>query len=479
VTDTVAPMTTAASGLHDDVSRRTWIALAAASASIFLFVLDSGLLSVSLPAIEKQFPGTPRSTLSWVATGYLVALASLLLVGGRIADRRGRKRVYLFGLASFSAGAVLTALAPNAALLIAARVVQGTGGAFMTSSSLALVLPEFPPSRRHAAIGVWGAIGSVAAILAPTVGARVVDLGRWRVCFGAVAVIGFAATMVGKRVLREPVDETRTADINPVSVLAGSGGLGLLVLALSQGRRWGWQSSTTIVVALGAVGLLVVFAFISRRDRSPLLDLRLFNFPQWTTNTLAAGLQQIGFFSWFLTTPLILVNVWKWSVFRAGSAMALGQVASAITGFLGGRWADRRGTAMPIVSTAIVTALGPLWLILTATTKPSFWLVFLPATLLIGAGGGVCGMLTTGGALEAMPPDTLGSANSAHQLFRRVAGTMGVAVALALLGDRKGVDLLGSAKAVWLMIAVAHVAMCLPLLRAAMVRPVGRVLAHE
>jgi EmrB/QacA subfamily drug resistance transporter len=472
-------MTSPILALPDEVSRRTWVALAAASASIFLFVLDSGLLSVSLPAIEKQFPATPRSTLSWVATGYLVALASLLLVGGRVADRRGRKRVYLAGLAAFSFGAALTALAPNASLLIAARVVQGAGGAFMTASSLALVLPEFPQSRRHAAIGVWGAIGSIAAILAPTVGARVVDGWSWRVCFWAVAAIGSAAAIVGGRVLREPVDETRAAEINPASVITGSGGLGLLVLALSQGRRWGWQSSATIMVAAAAVALLVVFGAISRRERSPLLDLRLFNFPQWTTNTLAAGLQQIGFFSWFLTTPLILVNVWKWSVFRAGSAMALGQVASAITGFLGGRWADRRGTALPIVSTALITALGPLWLILTITTTPSFWRVFLPATLLIGAGGGVCGMLTTGGALEAMPPDTLGSANSAHQLFRRIAGTLGVAVALAMLGDRKGTDLLGGAKAVWLMIVIAHIAMCLPLLRAAMVRPVGRVLVHD
>jgi EmrB/QacA subfamily drug resistance transporter len=463
----------------EEVSGRTWIALGAASASIFLFVLDSGLLAVSLPAIEKQFPDSPRSTVSWVATGYLVALASLLLVGGRVADRRGRKRVYLGGLVAFSFGAVLTALAPNMSLLIAARVVQGIGGAFMTASSLALVLPEFPSGRRHAAIGVWGAIGSIAAIMAPTVGARVVDTLDWRVCFWAVAVIGSASAIIGARALREPVNETRAAEINPVSVITGSSGLGLLVLALSQGRRWGWQSATTLKVALASVALLVVFALVSRRDASPLLDHRLFGFSQWTTNTLAAGLQQIGFFSWYLTTPLILVSVWGWSVFEAGSAMALGQVASATTGFLGGRWADRRGTAMPIVSTAIVTALGPLWLLFTATTKPSFWFVFLPATLLIGAGGGVCGMLTTGGALEAMPPDTLGSANSAHQLFRRIAGTMGVAVALAMLGDRKGTDLLGGAKTVWLMIVIAHIAMCLPLLRAAMVRPVARVLAHE
>ncbi len=445
------------------VERRSWVALGAASASIFLFVFDSGLVAVSFPAIEAEFPGTPRSTLSWVATGYLVALASLLLVGGRLADRRGRKKVFLAGLVAFSLGALATALAPTASLLIVARVIQGCGGAFMTASSLALVLPDFPPERRHAAIGVWGAIGSTAAIAAPTFGALVVDWISWRVGFVGVTFIGLGAAVVGKRTLREPVEAQAAAGIEPLSVVTGSGGLGLAALALSQGRRWGWLSATTGTVAILAVALLVVFALLSRRESTPLLDPRLLRFVQWRSNTYAAGLQQIGFFSWFLTTPLILVNVWGYSVLKAGSAMAIGQAASAVTGLLGGRWADRQGTAVPIVTTALITALGPLWLIVTMTSTPSFWRVFLPATLLVGGGGGVCGMLTTGGALEGLPPDTLGSANSAHQLFRRMAGTAGVAVALAALGDGKGTELLHGAKAVWLMVAVAHVAMCLPL----------------
>lgn len=444
--------------------RRSWLALGVAAASIFLFVFDSGLLSVSLPAVEHDFPGTSRATLSWLATGYLVALASFLLVAGRVADRRGRKRIYLAGLSLFSVGAIMTSLAPTIGLVIAARVVEGIGGAFMTASSLALVLPDFPPEKQQTAIGIWGGIGSLGSVLAPTVGAIAVQDVSWRLGFALVGALGLASLALGARVLHEPVARIEPVAIHVLNVVFGSVGLGMLALVLSQGRRWGWHSVGTLVTAASSALLITAFVYRAKREVSPLLDFGLFQFPQWTSNTLAAGIQQIGFFSWFLTTPLILVNVWGWSVVASGSAMALGLAVSAISGPLGGRWADRSGTTIPIVISAIVAAAGPGWLALTARPHPAFWTAFLPATLLMGGGGGICGMLTTGGALQRMPPTTLGSANSTHQLFRRICGMAGVAVALALLGDHVGPSLLSSARVVWTMVSVAHLVMCVPLL---------------
>jgi EmrB/QacA subfamily drug resistance transporter len=446
------------------IPRRSWIALGVGAASIFLFVLDSGLLSVSLPAIEREFPTWSRSTLSWAATGYLVALASLLLISGRISDTRGRKPTYLFGVALFTVGAIATVASPTPPFLIAARVVQGVGGAFLTSSALVMVLPLFPGERRGSVIGIWGGIGSLAAVLAPTVGAWTVEHISWRAAFAVEVVLGAATFIVGTKTL--PTTSTQTTSrINPLSALSGSIGLGVSAAVLSQGRRWGWSSTQSIAAAAIGVVLIITFFTLSKKDESPLFDHRLLAYRAWTTNTLAAGLQQIGFFTWFLTTPLILVNIWRWSVFEAGAAMALGQVASSISGPLGGRWADRVGTTRPIVISAFVTLAGPLWLVFAATTHPDFVKVFLPATLLMGAGGGICGMLTTGGALNNVPESMLGAANGAHQVFRRIAGLIGVAVALAILGESKGNDLLGPARVVWFVIAVAHLAMCLPFLR--------------
>lgn len=446
------------------VPRRSWVALGVGTASIFLFVLDSGLLSVSIPAIEKAFPDTSRSTLSWTATGYLVALASLLLVSGRVSDSRGRKPTYLFGVGLFTLGAVATAVAPNPALLISARVVQGAGGAFLTSSALAMVLPLFPSERRGRVIGIWGGVGSLAAVLAPTAGAWMVEHVSWRAAFALEIPLGVVTFVAG--VLTLPVASSAVkARINIVSALSGSVGLGLCAAVLSQGRRWGWASSRSIAASLVGVALVITFFARSKTDEFALFDRRLLGYRAWTSNTLAAGWQQIGFFTWFLTTPLILVNVWQWTVLEAGAAMALGQVASSISGPLGGIWADRVGTTRPIVLSAFVTLLGPLWLAIAATTRPQFLTMFLPATLLMGAGGGICGMLTTGGALNQLPEAVLGTANGAHQVFRRIAGLVGVAIALAILGEAKGTAMLGPARVVWLVIAFAHVAMCVPLLR--------------
>ncbi len=446
------------------VPRRTWLALSVAGVSILLFVLDSGLLAVSFPAIEREFPATPRSVLSWAATGFLVAQASLLLLSGRIADRAGRKLVYLGGVILFTTGALATSLAPTPSWLIGARVLQGAGAAFLTSSALALVLPLFPLSRRSAAIGVWGSIGSVGAVLAPTIGALVVLNQSWRWTFAGMVPIGILTVLVGRRVLDEPVTTRRPVAVDVVSVATGSFGLGCMATGLSQGRRWGWGSPLTVCVGAAAAGLLAIFVIRSRREVDPLFEVSLFRYRQWTANTIAAGFQQVGFFAWFLTTPLILVNLWGWTVLRAGGALAVGQVVAGMSGLFGGRWADRRGSTVPICAGAVVSAIGLLWLVFAASAQPDFWGVFLPACVIMGAGFGICGILTTGGALHGLPEHVLGAANSAHQLLRRIAGLIGVVLALAIVGDQTGPAILDAARQVWLMVAAAHLAMCVPLL---------------
>ena len=442
--------------------RRAWSALCVAAASIFLFVLDSGLLSIALPSIESEFSGTPRSIVAWTATGFLVTLASLLLIGGRLADARGRKRYYLFGVVLFGFGSLCTSLAPTVPLLITARVIGGAGAAFLTSSALALVLPEFPLEKRGMMIGTWGSLGSTAAILAPTGGALLTQHVSWRLPFGLIAPMALVTFIVGRKVLIEQVVERHAAAIDPIGVVIGPLALGLTVLGLSQGGRWGWGSPATVVSIVVGLGLLAAFVSRCTRVRNPLLDLSIFGFPQFRLNVIGSGLQQIGFFAWYVTTPLILKTVWGWSTFETGVGMALGQVAASIAAPFGGRWADRVGPTQPIVTSAVVAASGPMWFAAVASPTPRFLTVFLPASILLGLGGGVCGTLTTSAALYDLPGGRLGAANSVNQLIRRVSGTIGVAAAVALLGEAKGQLLLTPARRVWVMVSLAHLAMCLP-----------------
>ena len=155
---------------------RPFLALLVASGG-FVVVLDNFGAAVAFPRLEQSFAGTPRSTLAWVSSGYSIALAALLLVGGALGDRYGKRRIYLSGMAAFMAGAVMSAVAPHPALLIAARVFQGSAGAMMISTSIALALAEYPPERRGRAMGWMGVLGSLASMAGPILAGTIIDVG--------------------------------------------------------------------------------------------------------------------------------------------------------------------------------------------------------------------------------------------------------------------------------------------------------------
>ncbi|MFT5202514.1 MAG: MFS family permease, partial [Candidatus Aldehydirespiratoraceae bacterium] len=164
------------------VSREAWIALGVATAAAFLVVIDVSVVNVALPSITDDF-GVDGAELSWIISGYNITLASLMLLAGRLADRRGRRRIFITGVVGFLIGSALCGLAPNAQFLIGARVIQAVGGALLTPASLAMVLPAFPLAKRGTAIGVWGAMGALGAAFGPSVGAFLIEAWDWRLIF--------------------------------------------------------------------------------------------------------------------------------------------------------------------------------------------------------------------------------------------------------------------------------------------------------
>ncbi len=180
-----------------EIPRRAWYVLALVSAAMFTIILDNNAANVAFPFIERTFPDTPRSTLAWVSTGFSIMAASLLLVSGKLADRNGRRRVFLLGMAVFVTASTLTALAPTPSLLISARLVQGAGSALLTSTAIALLLPEFPPGKRGLALGIWGTLGSAGAAAGPTLGALAIEASSWRLVFLLNVPIAVVVLVVG------------------------------------------------------------------------------------------------------------------------------------------------------------------------------------------------------------------------------------------------------------------------------------------
>lgn len=445
-------------------ARRAWKAFAVASASIFMFVLDAGLLSVALPDIQEAFPDSSRATISWVSTGYLVTLAGLMLVAGRMGDVFGRKRVFRSGLVVLGCGSLLTGIAPTIGLVIAARMIQGAGGALVTATALTLVLSDLPEARRPFAIGIWGSAGSVAAVLGPTVGAEILDATNWRVAVSLIGPISLVTWFAGRSVLREATDPDAPRHLDPPSVVLATLGIGALALGLSQSGQWGWSDGRTpAAIAVGAVAV-AMFLSRSRRQTEPVLQLRLFSNSSYSGATLAAGLQQLGFFSWFFSTSFVLREIWGWSVRDTGQAISLTFVLSALTGWFAGRAAERYGYFWPTAIGAVVAAVGPLYWYFAFDADPSFWAVYLPGAALFGLGGGSCGVLTTGIALRTVSLSDQGMAYAAHQTVRRMSSSIGLALMATLLGEATGASLLGGARNVWLLSACAHVAMIVPLI---------------
>lgn len=444
----------AAAVAHDAVSARAWRVLALVSASMFVIILDNNAVNVAFPFIERTFDDTPRSTLAWVSSGYAICAAALLLVAGRLADRHGRRRVFCIGMATFVVASALTAAAPGPALLIAARLVQGAGAALLYSTAVALILPEFPPSKRGLALGIWGTVGSAGAAAGPTLGALAIEAANWRLVFLLNVPIGVAALVMSPRVLPEARATGGTGRIDVASTVVGTTGIALFTLAILQGPRWGWASGAVAGSLVASAGLVAAMVWRCSRTTFPLLDLRLFGDRRFTVANLSLAGTQLAIFAWFFTTPLFLINVWGYSALAGGTAVAIGMVASFVSVPVG-HWSDRHGYRGVLVVGGLISATAMGWWAAVVGEEARFWAEYFPGLLGFGFGAGMVGIVVTNAALASLPEADLATGTATFQMIRRLVGAIGVAIAVAILGDRT-TESVAAFRGTWVMIGVGY-----------------------
>src|SRR6201996_7553600 len=237
-------------------SRATWI-LVLGSVAAFAVFLDTTIVNVAFETISRSF-GTTTGHLSWVLNSYSLVFAAMLIPSGRLADRYGRKRLFLTGLTGFAVFSALCGAAPDPGVLIAARALQGAFAALIVPTSLALVLPEFPGGRRHVAIGTWSAMSAAAAALGPTLGALLTEYASWRWIFLVNVPICAALIAAGARLLRESREE-RTAGIpDPVGTLLIAAVPALLSFSIIEGPSWGWSQPAVVAGFARAAAVALV-----------------------------------------------------------------------------------------------------------------------------------------------------------------------------------------------------------------------------
>jgi len=413
----------------DRRARQQWT-LRVVCVSTALLLLNVAAPQVALADIASGLHAS-FSDLQWVLSGYALALAVFLLTAGSLADRFGRKRLFLAGLGLFSAASALCALAPSPAALVAARIVQGLAAAVVFPSSLAILAEEFHGAERRRAIGVWGATIGLAFAAGPLLGGVLVDLFGWRAIFAASFVFGLPAMALAFRYVRE----TRDPDPPPVDwagVGTLSAGLFLAVYAVLRGNELGWTSTTVLGGFGGGAALLAAFIGVERRKARPMLDLALFSNRTFTGASVVIALLAGGAFGVFVYVTLFLLDVQGRDPVEAGLVLSPLAIVSFVVSALAGRASERLPLRAALVAGMAITTVG-LVLLRVGISADASWLALFPGLAVLGAGVGLANPLATFAHLGVLPPAQGGLASALNNTARQLGLAAGIAVLGALL----------------------------------------------
>lgn len=437
---------------------RGWKVLLATSVGVYLVSLDVTVVNIAFPALSRDFEGTSRNALAWVLSGYNIAFAAALLTSGRLADRFGRRRIFTLGVVTFSFASMACGLAPNAAVLVLCRVVQALGGALIVPASLALVLPEFPTNRRSAAIGVWGAVGALAAATGPSLGSVVVENIGWRAVFFMNVPLLVITLVYSRRLLVESREPGATGIPDILGAVLGSTAVAFLVLAIAQGDQWGYTSARTGLALAGAAVLLPVFLLRCLRRPSPILDLSLLRERYFAVANIAAFLFSVGFFAYLFVNVQFLTGVWHYSVLGAGLAMTPGPLFAAAASGPAGRLADRYGHRVVIAPGTVLFATGAAILATRMGPTPDYWREMFPASVLGGLGVG-CAISTIGSAATAfLPAQRFAMGSAFNNTCRQIGAAVGIAMAVAMLQQSARLGPLTAFHRTWAVLAALSLA---------------------
>ena len=426
------------------VTWRQRLALVTASMAMLLISFNTTATNIAFPSIEDEFSAYSLSAVSWVVTGYNITQTTMMLVGGRLADRLGRRRIFLWGMTVMAIGSMASGLAPNVPTLIAARVGQAIGAAFVLPTSLAAVLPDYPKARHARVVALWAGIGVFGSTAGPSFAAGLLWVSGWRGVFLAVAPIAAVTALVGRKVMTESVPDTAPDRLDVVGAVTGTAALALLALGIVQGPGWGWGSPQTLLTL--AVGLVLAPLFVvrCRRHPEPLINLSLFEIRTFRVATAASGLLATSTSASWLLYPIFMDRIWEYETWQIGLAITPGPAFLVLLNPFTGRYADRHGYRNLMILGTLLATSGTLYLALMLRPQNSYLIGFLPATLLIGGGMAfVLGPLNSA-ALREVPQAALGEANAGFNTLRFLGTALGVAMAVAVLGDLDRPDLADS-----------------------------------
>lgn len=414
--------------------RRRQLILVICCSALFLAVLDSTIVNLALPSIQRDLHASV-SSLQWVIDAYTLTIACLLLLAGSTADRIGRRRVFQTGLVLFGAGSLLCSLAPSIGWLIAFRAVQAIGGSMLNPVAMSIITNTFTDRReRAAAIGVWGGVVGVGMAAGPVLGGVLVDAIGWQAVFWVNAPVAAVAVVLAARYVPES-RASRARRIDPIGQALVVVVLGGLTFGIIEGPGRGWGSPLIVGCFAAAAVALVAFIAVELRRTDPLIDPRFFRSIPFAGATLAA----VGAFAatagFLFLGALYLQDVRGFSALRAGLMMLPMAAMTALLPPIAGRLVGTRGARIPMVIGGSGLALSSLVLLATLSADTPLWVVVV-AFLLFGIGFGMVNPPITNTAVSGMPVAQAGVAAAVASTSRQVGSALGVAVLGSLVTSR-------------------------------------------
>jgi EmrB/QacA subfamily drug resistance transporter len=394
--------------------------------------VDATVVGIALPTIGREFHASV-SQLQWVVNGYTLTLAALLLVGGSLGDRFGRRRVFALGVVWFTVASAACALAPDARVLIGLRILQGVGGALLTPGSLAILQASFREEDRGQAIGAWTGLGGVASAVGPFLGGYLIAAASWRWIFFINLPVGLFVLLLALRHVPESSDPDAPAHVDVAGAVLVMTALAGITFGLTEGPANGWDRPGP-VAALAVGGLsAVLFVVVERRSVAPLLPLSLFRARQFTVTNAVTFIIYGALGGVLFLLPVVLQVVGHYSPLESGLALLPLTGVMLLLSSSSGRLASRIGPRLQMSVGPLVVGCG-LVLLSRVGADPSYLTGVLPAVLVFGLGLATTVAPLTATALGSAPGEHAGLASAVNNDVARIGGLMAVALLPALSG---------------------------------------------
>jgi EmrB/QacA subfamily drug resistance transporter len=423
--------------------RRRWIALILLCAAQFVVVLDASIVNVALPSIGRALHFSEEN-LQWVVNAYVLVFGGFLLLGGRMADLLGRRRVFMGGLVLFGLASLVGGLATTDTMLIAARAVQGLGAAILSPAALSIVTTTFREgSERNRALGIWGAVAGSGGAAGVLLGGILTDSVGWEWVFFVNTPIALAAAFVAPRLIDESRADASVRHFDATGAVTVTAGLSLLVYAMVDANNAGWGSTQTIVLFAVSIALLAAFVITELRSRAPLVPFRFFRLPNIPGANITGLLIGASLFSMFFFVSLYMQQVLGYSPLKAGLSYLPLAVTIILSAGIASQLVSRFGFKPILISGMTFIAIG-LLMFSGVPVDGSYAADVLPASIVAAIGLGFSFVPVTIAAVNGVRDDDAGLASGLINTSQQIGGALGLAV-LSTIATSRTKDVMATA----------------------------------